>query len=93
MKRFFKQIILFLVILFAASMLLDVLYTTIISNSSERNKVENVIHTKHKKYDVILLAVAHHEFITLDFNKIKKENTVIFDAKAILNRDIVDSRL
>ena len=46
-----------------------------------------------KKYDVILLAVAHHEFITLDFNKIKKENTVIFDAKAILNRDIVDSRL
>ena len=49
--------------------------------------------TESKKYDVILLAVAHHEFITLDFNKIKKENTVIFDAKAILNRDIVDSRL
>ena len=46
-----------------------------------------------KTYDVILLAVAHNEFLTLDFNKIKKENTVIFDAKAILNRDIVDSRL
>ena len=48
---------------------------------------------ENKKYDVILLAVAHNEFLTLDFNKIKKENTVIFDAKAILNRDIVDSRL
>ena len=46
-----------------------------------------------KTYDVILLAVAHNEFLTLDFNKIKNENTVIFDAKAILNRDIVDSRL
>lgn len=46
-----------------------------------------------KTYDVILLAVAHNEFLTLDFNKIKRENTVIFDAKAILNRDIVDSRL
>ncbi|QDP85833.1 nucleotide sugar dehydrogenase [Chryseobacterium sp. SNU WT5] len=44
-------------------------------------------------YDVILLAVAHNEFLTLDFNKIKNDNTVIFDAKAILNRDIVDSRL
>ena len=46
-----------------------------------------------KTYDVILLAVAHNEFLSLDFNKIKYENTVIFDAKAILNRDIVDSRL
>ena len=46
-----------------------------------------------KTYDVILLAVAHNEFLSLDFNKIKNENTVIFDAKAILNRDIVDSRL
>lgn len=44
-------------------------------------------------YDVILLAVAHNEFLTLDFNKIKNDDTVIFDAKAILNRDIVDSRL
>lgn len=46
-----------------------------------------------KKYDVILLAVAHNEFLTLDYNKFKNDNTVIFDAKAILNRDIVDSRL
>ena len=44
-------------------------------------------------YDVILLAVAHNEFLTLDFNKIKNDDTVIFDAKAILDRDIVDSRL
>ena len=46
-----------------------------------------------KTYDVIVLAVAHNEFLSLDFHKIRNENTVIFDAKAILNRDIVDSRL
>lgn len=46
-----------------------------------------------KTYDVIVLAVAHNEFLALDFHKIRNENTVIFDAKAILNRDIVDSRL
>lgn len=49
--------------------------------------------TVGKTYDVIVLAVAHNEFLTLDFDKIRNENTVIYDAKAILNRDIVDSRL
>lgn len=69
MKRFLKHIILFLAILFAASLLLDVLYTAIISNSSERNKVENVIHTSHKKYDVIFMGTsrANNHFVTKVF--------------------------
>lgn len=46
-----------------------------------------------KKYDVILLAVAHNEFIALDFDDLKKEKSVIFDVKAILERNLVDSRL
>ena len=46
-----------------------------------------------KSYDVIILAVAHQEFLTLNFNTIKKENTVIFDVKSVLDRDIVDARL
>lgn len=44
-------------------------------------------------YDVILLAVAHNEFLRLDCNKFTNDTTVIFDAKAVLNRDIVDARL
>ena len=44
-------------------------------------------------YDVILLAVAHNEFLRLDFNKFTNDTTVIFDAKAVLSRDIVDARL
>ncbi len=47
----------------------------------------------HQKYDAIVLAVAHSEFLILDFDELKNHDTVIFDAKAILNRDIFDSRL
>lgn len=44
-------------------------------------------------YDVVLLAVAHNEFLRLDFKKFTNDTTVIFDVKAVLNRDIVDARL
>lgn len=46
-----------------------------------------------KKYDVVLLAVGHDEFIKLDFEDIKKDPCVVFDVKAILEKDNVDSRL
>ena len=48
MKRFFKLSVVFIFIFFIASLLLDVLFTTILSQSSERNKVENVIHSYGK---------------------------------------------
>ena len=66
MKRFLKQTLLFLVILFAASLLLDVIYTGIISHSVNRNKIENVIHTTKKKYDVIFMGTsrANNHFVT-----------------------------
>lgn len=48
---------------------------------------------ENKKYEVVLLAVAHDEFRNLDLHKLKAENAVVFDAKAILDRDLVDSRL
>ncbi len=47
-----------------------------------------------KKYDAILLAVSHSEFLIIDFKKISNGlNTVIFDTKAFLNKEIVDARL
>ena len=49
--------------------------------------------SQQKKYDAILLAVAHNEFLTLDFDAIRKSNTVIFDTKAVLDRNFVDGRL
>jgi len=71
MKRFLKQTLLFLVLLFTASLLLDVLYTNIISHSAQRNKIENVIHTTNKKYDVIFMGTsrANNHFVTKVFEK------------------------
>lgn len=48
---------------------------------------------KDKKYDVLLLAVAHNEFLALDMETLKNDNSVVFDVKAILDRKLVDSRL
>ncbi|KUY29448.1 nucleotide sugar dehydrogenase [Elizabethkingia ursingii] len=47
----------------------------------------------NKKYDTIVLAVSHDEFLTLDLNSLRKETSVVFDIKAKLDRDIVDARL
>jgi UDP-N-acetyl-D-galactosamine dehydrogenase len=47
-----------------------------------------------KKYDAIILAVAHNEFTDLDFTALRyDQRTVIFDTKAVLPRELVDNRL
>lgn len=48
---------------------------------------------ENKKYDSIIIAVSHKEFLALDFEKIKKEDSVIFDTKACIDRHLVDARL
>lgn len=45
------------------------------------------------KYNAIIVAVAHDQFLTLDYSCLKAENGVIFDTKACLEREIVDARL
>lgn len=50
--------------------------------------------TELKKYDSVILAVSHDEFLRMDFETLKKDvHSVIFDTKACLERAIVDSRL
>jgi len=44
-----------------------------------------------KDYDAIVLAVAHKEFKKLKIDK--KKNQIIYDIKAVLDKDIVDGRL
>jgi len=46
-----------------------------------------------KKYDSIIVAVSHNEFIQLDLNQLKKDNAVVFDTKACFDRNLVDARL
>ena len=47
----------------------------------------------NKKYDAIILAVAHKDFIELDLKGLLKENGVIYDVKGILDRTKIDGRL
>ena len=44
-------------------------------------------------YDAIVVAVAHGEFVDFDYPKIKRDNGVLFDIKACLDRALVDGRL
>ncbi|HWW39896.1 nucleotide sugar dehydrogenase [Pedobacter sp.] len=44
-------------------------------------------------YDAVIVAVAHNEFLKFDYKKIKRNNGVIFDTKACLDRALVDGRL
>lgn len=47
----------------------------------------------HGKYDAIILAVAHDQFKTLNINTFKKDTTVVYDVKAILQEGHYDKRL
>jgi UDP-N-acetyl-D-galactosamine dehydrogenase len=65
------------------------------ANLEEVSKEYNIkLINKIAKYDAIILAVAHDQFLKLDFNGIKKEkNSVLFDIKSILPKTEVDARL
>jgi len=47
----------------------------------------------NKKYEAIILAVAHDEFKEIDFEKYHKQGSVVFDTKAVIDRRWVDGRL
>ena len=44
-------------------------------------------------FDVILLAVSHKDFLTLDLRSSLNKNGIIYDVKGVLDRNIVDGRL
>jgi UDP-N-acetyl-D-galactosamine dehydrogenase len=49
--------------------------------------------SKERKYDAILLAVAHNEFKELDLSELCKEQTVVYDIKSMLPLESIDARL
>ena len=44
-------------------------------------------------FDAVILAVAHRDFLEMDIKAMSKGNSVIYDVKGILSRDIIDGRL
>ncbi len=49
------------------------------------NVLENI---QDKKFDAIVLAVAHNEFLELDLNQYKNLNSIIYDVKGVLKCEI-----
>jgi len=44
-------------------------------------------------YDAIVFAVAHNEFREMTFDKLRKPETVLFDIKGVVEKQLVDGRL
>lgn len=46
-----------------------------------------------KKYEAIIIAVAHNEFLEINLDSIKAECSVVYDVKSFYKKSLVDSRL
>lgn len=46
-----------------------------------------------KKFDAVILGVAHNQFLDMDIKSLVTDNGVIYDVKGILDRNIIDGRL
>ena len=62
-------------------------------NIKREHGVELVEDIYRTSYDAIILAVAHQQFLTIDFGRLRNERTVIFDTKSVIHRKWVDARL
>jgi UDP-N-acetyl-D-galactosamine dehydrogenase len=72
--------------------------TTIMDPIADKSKVKaefglDIINDlPETKFDAIVLAVSHKEFLSIDFKSLKKEVSVIYDVKGFLNNE-ADQRL
>ncbi len=46
-----------------------------------------------EKFDAVILAVAHNEFLNMDIKSLLNHNGIVYDVKGVLDRKIVDDRL
>lgn len=52
-----------------------------------------LLNSIEENYDSIILAVSHKEFESLDWSKLRKSTSVIYDVKSVLPKELVDGRL
>jgi len=52
-----------------------------------------LIDSVDKKYDVVVLAVAHNKFLSINYNKILNKNYVLYDVKSVLPKKLITLRL
>jgi UDP-N-acetyl-D-galactosamine dehydrogenase len=47
----------------------------------------------HHNYKAIIIAVAHNEFLEIDYHQYKQNGAIIFDTKSFIDRKFADARL
>ncbi|QNR83919.1 nucleotide sugar dehydrogenase [Pedobacter riviphilus] len=55
--------------------------------------IEMIDGGQFKHYDAVILAVAHQQFLDIDYRSIKEKGALIFDTKSFIDRNLVDARL
>jgi UDP-N-acetyl-D-galactosamine dehydrogenase len=55
--------------------------------------IEMIKSSQFKHYDLVILAVAHKQFLDIDYADFKEKGTIIFDTKSFIERGLVDARL
>ncbi|WP_420552510.1 nucleotide sugar dehydrogenase [Tenacibaculum aiptasiae] len=66
------------------------------ADEDEVKKEYNIVSTKqlpNKKFDAIVLTVAHKEFLNLDLDSLKKKESVVYDVKGSLPKEFVNKTL
>ena len=56
---------------------------------------QDLTQVEYTKYDAVILAVSHKEFLCMDIRSLlkNKETGVVYDVKGVLSTDIIDARL
>ncbi len=55
--------------------------------------IDCISSVKVNNYDLVIIAVTHSKFLTIDYKNIVKNKSVIFDLKGMLEKDQTDARL
>lgn len=59
----------------------------------QKHQISLIDDIYQQNYSLIILAVAHQDFLSIDFGQLKKVDTVLFDTRSVLKREWVDARL
>jgi UDP-N-acetyl-D-galactosamine dehydrogenase len=62
-------------------------------NMNMELKLINDINETSIQFDAIILAVSHDEFKSLNWDRLKNSNTIVYDVKGVLPKDKIDARL
>lgn len=56
-------------------------------------EIINDVNETSIQFDAIILAVSHDEFMLLNWERLKKSTTIVYDVKGVLPKDKIDARL